>query len=69
MLDTPRRSKFDIDSLFYDFGVKSESELYDRLVEDSITLPCICCKKEYPFEYIRFIDENPYCINCLDAND
>ena len=44
-----------------EFGVKNEEQLFQKLVIESLTLPCIECGKEFALEDVVFIDGNPYC--------
>lgn len=53
-----------ITSLFQEFHVSNENDLYKKLIIESQTIPCMSCHKEYPIECIRFIHDNPYCLNC-----
>jgi len=50
-----------IQNLLNDFGADNEEELYETLIQDSNTIPCIICGKEMLFDEIYFIDGDPYC--------
>ena len=52
-------------AIFQEFGVKTEDELSNLLMEQSGTLPCIECGEEFDIDVIKFIDDNPVCPNCI----
>ena len=53
-----------------DFGVDTEQQLLEKLEQDSLTLPCQCCHKEFSINVIKFLDGDPICSHCLgDKND
>ena len=51
--------------LFEEFDVGSEEELYELLVKDSLTIPCIICHRELTAEQINTIGDDPYCKDCV----
>ena len=59
-------NKISIKKLLKDFDVENEDELYTKLTENSETIPCIICGKEFPIEKIKFLNDDPYCSNCKD---
>lgn len=65
MLKTKKsKPKFSVSSLYRDFNVNNENDLYKKLVSESEKIPCMCCHREYPLECIVFIRDDPYCVNC-----
>lgn len=64
-----RLKGFNAFTLCSEFGVKNETELYNKLVRESETIPCIICRKEITIGKIQFIDGNPYCPCCADGGD
>lgn len=52
-----------------DFGVDSEDELYEKLSQESTTIPCIICRKEKAIDKIIFKDSDPYCKKCLNEGN
>jgi len=63
MLQQHNRYGF-ISDLYSEYNVKTEKELLNKLVVDSLTIPCIHCKKEYPIEQLKFPNGDPVCIYC-----
>lgn len=57
-------ANFNTKKLLEDFNADTEEELFDKLVKDSQTVPCLLCKKEFPIELLNFIDGDPYCKKC-----
>lgn len=55
-----------IKELLEDFEVSDESELLQRMAKDALTLKCIKCKKERPYELIRFVGGDPVCKHCRE---
>ena len=54
-----------IRNLLKDFGVKTEEELSKKLFDDFFTLPCVCCKREFPIQEMKFFNSDPYCKDCF----
>lgn len=54
----------EIQELFDEFGVKTEGELLKKLDQDSYTLKCSMCGKEYIITSMRFPYGDPLCLNC-----
>ena len=54
--------------IFTVFDVKDEKELEKKLDNESKTLTCIKCKKEFLIESMRYIDGDPYCQEDYYAN-
>ena len=50
-----------IKKILDDFEVSTENELYETLIRDSNTIPCIICGKELSFDRVCFVDGDPYC--------
>lgn len=51
--------------IYEEFGVNSEQELLKKLDEESQTLPCFICKKEYEIDVLNFSSGEPICKNCI----
>lgn len=51
--------------MYDDFGVSNEDELFDKLIQESETIPCYICGQERALELLKFIDGDPVCIYCL----
>ncbi len=71
----PKNTKDDVDSpnpknfassLFAAYEVSSEDQLAAKLYLESQTLPCICCHHERAINLIRFVDDDPVCVFCLE---
>jgi formylmethanofuran dehydrogenase subunit E len=52
-------------TLLKDFGVKDEDELFQKLIEESKTLPCSSCGHEFIINELIFIDGDPICSSCI----
>ena len=52
--------------LLNDFNVKTEDELFEKMVEESKTIPCIECGIETNIEMLSFPDGEPVCLNCME---
>lgn len=54
------------ESLLIDFGVKSEEELFSKLVEESETFSCTNpdCIKQVEFSEVVYVGGDPYCSDC-----
>ena len=59
MLMCDNRTK--MQELFSEFGVHNKNELNEKLFSESLTIPCIICKKEFLYDELVFIDGDPYC--------
>jgi hypothetical protein len=57
----------DVNKLLLYFEVKDEQELYEKIMKESDTIPCICCRREFTIDELDFIDGDPYCLECLYA--
>ena len=55
--------------MFDEFEVNTEDELFEKLVEDSKTIPCTRCGKERNFEELEFPDGDPICIYCINGEN
>jgi len=55
---------FNCKTVLEDFQVETETELENMLVEQSKTIPCIKCGKEFPIEELNFDSGDPVCKNC-----
>lgn len=55
-------------SLFSEFQVKTEDELRDKLVVESLTVPCIICGKELFSKQVIYFEDDPYCMDCFEGN-
>jgi hypothetical protein len=60
-------SRINLGSLYSDFECSSETELYNKLIEESKRIPCVACGKEYDFMRLLFIDGDPFCSNCANG--
>jgi hypothetical protein len=56
----------DVDNLLKYFKVNNEQELYEKIMVDSLTIPCFICKREFLVDELEFIDGDPFCHNCLN---
>lgn len=50
--------------LFGEFSVTTEEQLQEKLIKDSLSLPCQFCKKEFSIEKIVFMYGDPCCSPC-----
>jgi formylmethanofuran dehydrogenase subunit E len=57
---------FNTSLLLFDFGVKTEDELYNLLIKESETIPCQRCGQEFSIDKICFIDGDPFCLSCVE---
>lgn len=53
-----------VQDLLKEYGVQTEQELQEKLMAESLTLPCIYCRIEYPIEKLMFLGDDPVCPNC-----
>ena len=58
-----------VKNMLDDFEADNEEELYETLIQDSNTIPCIICGKEMSFGEIYFIDGDPYCKKHKNVED
>jgi len=56
----------DVDNLLRYFKVSNEQELYEKIMKESGTIPCLLCKRELPVEDLIFFDGDPFCHECLN---
>jgi hypothetical protein len=56
----------DVKKLFDYFRVSNEQELYEKIITDSLTIPCLICKREFLVDELEFIDGDPFCHECLN---
>jgi hypothetical protein len=55
------------DSLLSDFGVVTEEELQQMLLEDAMKIPCIKCGVEFDADELYYPDDDPWCERCLNG--
>ena len=53
-----------VDSVLDEFDVETEEELELKLIEESLTIPCIECNgKEFDINDLHWVHGDPYCGN------
>ena len=56
--------RFSCKRTLFEFHVRTEDELVNKLVKESKKIPCIICKREYPAEELDFTSGDPICKHC-----
>jgi hypothetical protein len=51
-------------SLYAEFGVTTEEGLLEKLVQESETLPCVVCHREFTIDKLSFLTDDPVCMEC-----
>ncbi len=54
----------DIKKMMKEYGVETEEELQEKLLEDWNRVECFACGRKIKLEKAVIIDEVPYCRNC-----
>ena len=55
---------FDLEDELEFWGVKSEDEIVEKLLEDAMNMECSRCKKVFSMYNLRWIGDEGICKNC-----
>lgn len=53
-----------VQDILREYGVDTEEQLLQKLMIESLTLPCIYCHKEFSIDKLVFLGDDPVCYNC-----
>ena len=60
-----KMERINLKRLLRDFEVTTEDELQQKLYNESLTIPCAICKREFEFDKLSFATGDGICLNCL----